>query len=171
MWCMVMMSPPFRGNNLLGNDPPVSERDFIVLPWEPVAAGTSARGEELPLWVTSLEAPWQGPIKSFARIPSRLLRGEGMFEATNPRVESWMMLVSGEGVLTIAGDTHYLKAPTWIYAPKAGWSLQSTEGEIVAFEFQVPAFDLGLFWQGLYDRFQHHFPGWLKYLLEDFVTA
>ena len=121
-----------------------------MLPW---AGAGEPRGEFLPEWATTSVSPWRGEIPYFPGIPARLLRGADRLESSDPDSESWMILLSGSGVLRLGGKDYAVQTPVWVRAPRGGWSLRGKRGELVALEFLVPAFDGRLFTLGVLERY------------------
>jgi mannose-6-phosphate isomerase-like protein (cupin superfamily) len=150
LWSLVFQSPTFRGNFFLNGAPPPSDLDFLVIPWQTRAA---ARGASVPDWALRVASAPQASVPTFRGIPGNLLRGRNRLAGSDPDAETWMVLLSGEGTLVLEGREYAVRAPTWVYAPRDGWSLRGDGGEFVALEFLVPGFDLRLFLLGLYEQY------------------
>lgn len=147
LWCLVVQSPPFVGNPPFGEGDVPSDDDFLVVP---VFDAEPPRAAEIPPWARGSLLPWRGEFRFFPGMPGRLHRGREI-ESGEISGESWMVLMQGEGTLSVGGSRHEVRAPTWVRAPGGSWSLRSAS-EVVALEIRVPVADAGLFLVGVRER-------------------
>jgi mannose-6-phosphate isomerase-like protein (cupin superfamily) len=148
LWCLVVQSPQFRANPLFEEGMQPTKDDFLVIPW---TTSASPRGEYAPVWAEYEGVPWRGAFNFFPGIQGHFLRGHESLEASDPESETWMVLLEGSGLLQVEGASYEINAPTFVYAPRDGWSLRGG-GELVALELQLPSVDLNLFAKSFFEK-------------------
>ena len=148
LWCFVVQSPPFDKNHFLDGAPPHSDLDFVVLPWR---SGGALRGEAPPDWTRALSPPWHGEIGFYPGIPGSLRRDPAQLAGGDAGAESWLLLLSGDGILRAAGRDYLAAAPTWVRLHRGAWTLGASEksDELVVLEYRLPPFEPRLYARGV----------------------